>query len=189
MGDPLLVKEIIRADVISVLQAHIWCVVTRPHENGWENAPRVPNPDRFQIPRVAMLTSSQRTLSMLQYSRKAFIKDGFAGASVKGPRKMWPREAPTMTTFDDRENAFEAKFARDENLRFTATARRNRYLGVWAAEKLGLSGPDADAYVKDVIAKVLTDFKAKGVPVDDKELRRKLLELTGQALAEIEAGK
>ncbi|KAI96052.1 hypothetical protein T281_02060 [Rhodomicrobium udaipurense JA643] len=107
-----------------------------------------------------------------------------------------------MTTFDDRENAFEAKFARDENLRFTATARRNRYLGVWAAEKLGLSGPDADAYVKDVIrsdflepgdedviAKVLTDFKAKGVAVDDKELRRKLLELTGQALAEIEAGK
>jgi hypothetical protein len=139
---------------------------------------------------------------MLQYSRKAFIKDGFAGASVKGPRKMWPREAPTMTTFDDRENAFEAKFARDENLRFTATARRNRYLGVWAAEKLGLSGPDADAYVKDVIrsdflepgdedviAKVLTDFKAKGVAIDDKELRRKLLELTGQALAEIEAGK
>ncbi|WKW52459.1 DUF1476 domain-containing protein [Rhodomicrobium lacus] len=107
-----------------------------------------------------------------------------------------------MTTFDDRENAFEAKFARDEDLRFKATARRNRYLGLWAAEQLGLSGSEADAYVKDVIradflepgdedviAKVLTDFKAKGVAVDDKALRRKILELTGQALAEIEAGK
>jgi len=107
-----------------------------------------------------------------------------------------------MTTFNDRENAFEAKFARDEDLRFKATSRRNRYLGVWAAELLGLSGPDAEAYAKevvrvdflepgdeDVIAKILTDFKAKNVAVDEAGLRRKLLDLLGQALAEIEAGK
>ena len=107
-----------------------------------------------------------------------------------------------MTTFDDREKGFEAKFARDEALRFKATARRNRHLGLWAAGLLGLSGGDADAYVKeviradflepgdeDVIAKVLGDFKAKGVAVTDKQLRTKIHELMGAALAEIEAGK
>jgi hypothetical protein len=107
-----------------------------------------------------------------------------------------------MTTFDEREKGFEAKFARDDALRFKATARRNRYLGVWAAGLLGLSGHDAETYVKDVIrsdfqlpgdedviAKVMTDFKAKGVAVTDAQLRKKLIELMGQALAEIEAGK
>ncbi len=107
-----------------------------------------------------------------------------------------------MTTFDEREKGFEAKFARDEALRFRATARRNRYLGLWAAKLLGLSGAESEAYVKeviradflepgddDVIAKVMTDFKAKGVAMTDAQLRKKLVELMGQALAEIEAGK
>jgi hypothetical protein len=109
---------------------------------------------------------------------------------------------PEMTTFDEREKGFEAKFARDEALRFKATARRNRYLGLWAAGLLGLSGPEAELYAKDVIradflepgdedvtAKVMTDFKAKGVAVTDAQLRTKLHELTGQALADLEAGK
>ena len=62
-----------------------------------------------------------------------------------------------MTTFDKREEGFEKKFAIDEELRFKATARRNKFLGLWAAEKLGLSGAEADAYAKDV---VLADFEA-----------------------------
>ena len=53
-----------------------------------------------------------------------------------------------MTTFDKREDAYEAKFARDEELRFKAEARRNKLLGLWAAEKLGKSGADAEAYAK-----------------------------------------
>jgi hypothetical protein len=106
-----------------------------------------------------------------------------------------------MTTFDEREKGFEAKFARDEALRFKATARRNRYLGVWAAGLLGFSGADSEAYVKDVIradflepgdadviAKVLGDFKAKGVAMTEAQLHKKLDDLMGQALAEIEAG-
>jgi hypothetical protein len=107
-----------------------------------------------------------------------------------------------MATFEERQKGFEAKFARDDALRFKATSRRNRYLGMWAAGLLGLSGPDAEAYAKDVIrsdfqepgdedviGKVMTDFKAKGVAVTDAQLRKQLHELMGQALAEIEAGK
>jgi hypothetical protein len=107
-----------------------------------------------------------------------------------------------MTTFEERQKGFEAKFARDDALRFKATARRNRYLGIWAAGLLGLSGSDAEAYAKDVvradfqepgdedvIGKVMTDFKSKSVAVTDVQLRAKLHELMGQALAELEAGK
>ena len=107
-----------------------------------------------------------------------------------------------MTIFDERKKGFEAKFARDEALRFKATARRNRYLGLWAAGLLGLSGQDTEAYVKDVIradflepgdedviAKILGDFKAKGIAVTDTQLRTKVHDLMGEALAEIEAGK
>ena len=57
-----------------------------------------------------------------------------------------------MTTFDKREEGFEKKFAHDEELRFKATARRNKLLGLWAAEKLGLTGADADAYAKEATA-------------------------------------
>src|SRR5919112_5415398 len=61
------------------------------------------------------------------------------------------RERTIMTTFDKREEGFEKKFAHDEELRFKATARRNKLLGLWAAEKMGLSGPAADAYAKEVV--------------------------------------
>jgi hypothetical protein len=107
-----------------------------------------------------------------------------------------------MATFEERQQGFEAKFARDDALRFKTTSRRNRYLGVWAGELLGLSGSEAEAYVKDVIradfqepgdedviGKVMSDFKAKGVAVTDAQLRQKLIELMAQSLAEIEAGK
>jgi hypothetical protein len=107
-----------------------------------------------------------------------------------------------MTTFDERESGFEAKFAHDEELRFKATARRDRYLGAWAAAQLGLSGLEAEDYAKevvrsnfkepgdaDLIEKVLGDFKAKGVPMDERTLQKKLIDFMAQVVMEIEAGK
>ncbi|AMJ62100.1 DUF1476 domain-containing protein [Bosea sp. PAMC 26642] len=107
-----------------------------------------------------------------------------------------------MSTFDQRKDAFENKFAHDEELRFKATARRNKLLGLWAAEKLGKSGPDADAYAKsvvvadfeeagdeDVVRKVKTDFAAGSVEVGDAEIRRVMTELLIRAAEEIQAGR
>jgi hypothetical protein len=106
-----------------------------------------------------------------------------------------------MTTFDKREEGFEKKFAHDEELRFKATARRNKLLGLWAAEKLGLSGAEADAYSKEVIAadfeeagdedvvrKLRKDFDAKGVNQSDHQIRRTMQELMAKAVAQINAG-
>jgi hypothetical protein len=64
-----------------------------------------------------------------------------------------------MTTFDDRENAFEAKYAHDEEMTFKAVARRNKLTGLWAAGLLGKSGTEADDYAKSV---VLADFEEAG---------------------------
>ena len=64
-----------------------------------------------------------------------------------------------MTTFDERESAFENKFAHDEEMNFKAQARANKLLGLWAAEKLGKSGDDAEAYAKEV---VISDFEEAG---------------------------
>jgi len=64
-----------------------------------------------------------------------------------------------MSTFDDRENAFENKYAHDEEMKFKAEARRNKLLGLWAAEILGKTGEEADAYAKEV---VLSDFEEAG---------------------------
>ena len=72
-----------------------------------------------------------------------------------------------MTTFDDRENAFEAKFAHDAEMQFRAEARRNKLLGLWAAGLLGLSGEEADAYARDVIK---ADFQERG----DEDVFRKI---------------
>jgi hypothetical protein len=106
-----------------------------------------------------------------------------------------------MTTFDKREEGFEKKFAHDEELRFKANARRNKLLGTWAAEKLGLAGPEADAYAKevvladfeeagdgDVFRKLRKDFDAKGVALSDHQIRRTMDELMEQAVAQIKAG-
>ena len=107
-----------------------------------------------------------------------------------------------MTTFDQRKDAYENKFAHDEELRFKATARRNKLLGLWAAEKLGKSGADAEAYAKsvvladfeeagddDVLRKVKADFAAGGVAAGDDEIRRTMTELLIQAADEIQAGR
>jgi hypothetical protein len=105
-----------------------------------------------------------------------------------------------MTTFDKREEGFEKKFAHDEELRFKAMARRNKLLGLWAAGILGKSGPDADAYAKevvvadfdeagddDVLRKVAKDLQAKGV--DEQQIRAQMTALLEQAVAQIQAGK
>lgn len=105
-----------------------------------------------------------------------------------------------MTTFDKREEGFERKFVLDEEQRFRANARRNKLLGQWAAEKLGLSGPDAEAYAKEVVAsdveeagdhdvlrKVLADFTAKGVAQSEHQIRRTMEELMAEAIAQIKA--
>ena len=103
------------------------------------------------------------------------------------------------TTFDKREEGFENQFVHDEELKFKATARRDRLLGLWAAEKLGLSGPAADTYAKalivaridghDVFGRIRGDFAAKGVAQSDDQIRRVMLELMGRAVSEIRAGR
>lgn len=92
-----------------------------------------------------------------------------------------------MTTFDERADAFEKKFAHDQDLQFKATARRNKMLGQWAAAKLGKTGPDAEAYAKsvlmadfeeagddDVLRKVRGDLQAAGLAVTDAEIRTQM---------------
>jgi hypothetical protein len=105
-----------------------------------------------------------------------------------------------MTTFDKREEGFEKQFAHDEELRFKANARRNKMLGLWAAEKLGKTGPDAEAYAKevvmadfeeagdqDVFRKIRKDFDDKGVTQSDHQIRRTMDELMVQAVADIKS--
>jgi hypothetical protein len=105
-----------------------------------------------------------------------------------------------MTTFDKREEGFEKQFAHDEELKFKATARRNKLIGLWAAEKLGLAGADAVAYANalvvadlestgshDVFGKIRQDLDAKGVNQSDQQIRRAMDELTARAVSEIKA--
>ncbi len=94
-----------------------------------------------------------------------------------------------MTTFDDRERAFEAKFAHDEEIQFRIVARRNRLLGEWAAAKMGLDAAETDAYAKavvqadfeeagdeDVIRKLVGDLTNAGVEIDEAAIRTALEE-------------
>lgn len=105
------------------------------------------------------------------------------------------------TTFDKREEGFEKKFAHDEELRFKANARRNRMLGMWAAEKLGLTGDAAISYAKEVVMadfeesgdhdvakKVKNDLDAKGVASSEQEIRRVMNDFMEKAIADIKAG-
>ncbi len=107
-----------------------------------------------------------------------------------------------MTTFEDREKGFETKFARDQELAFRIAARRNRLLGAWAAEKLGLTVEEADAYGKavvqadfeeagdeDVIRKVFGDLTAAGVEVSEQEVRRALEERNVEARRQLMEAK
>lgn len=103
-----------------------------------------------------------------------------------------------MSNMKDREEGFERKFVFDEELRFKANARRNKALGLWAAEKLGKSGADADAYAKEVVVsdieeagdhdvfrKIRADFDAAGVDQSDHQIRRTMDELMAEAIDQI----
>jgi hypothetical protein len=106
-----------------------------------------------------------------------------------------------MTNFDKREEGFERKYALDQEQKFKAEARRDKLLGLWVAEKLGISGEAAASYAKDVVAadfeepgdadvvrKVMTDLGAKGVAITEQEVRAKMDELLAQAVMQVKAG-
>lgn len=103
-----------------------------------------------------------------------------------------------MTTFNEREKGFEQKYKHDQELQFKVNARRNRLLGLWAAERMGLAGTEADDYAKqvvqadfekpgdsDVMAKVSADLAAKGIAVTEVELRRQMEQLLAVAKQQI----
>ena len=104
-----------------------------------------------------------------------------------------------MTSMNDREEGFERKFAHDEELRFKALARRNKLLGLWAAEKLGKTGPDAEAYAKeivrsdlqeagdeDVFRRIRGDFDAAGVTQTDQQIRQSMSDLLTEAVRQVQ---
>ncbi len=84
---------------------------------------------------------------------------GYTDLCKKGATPTFAKGLMRMSTFDDRENAFENKFAHDEDMKFKAEARCNKLLGLWAAELLGKSGDEAEAYARDVI---IADFEEAG---------------------------
>ena len=103
-----------------------------------------------------------------------------------------------MTTFDKRKNEAEARFKRDQELQFKAMARRNKLLGLWAAELLGIGGDEAQAYAKevvisdfdrpgddDVLEKVLKDLTDGGVEITDHKLRKEMDRLMDEARAQV----
>lgn len=107
-----------------------------------------------------------------------------------------------MTTFDDRKDKFENKFAHDAELRFKAEARRNKLLGLWAAGLLGKTGDDAEAYAKEVIKadfeeagdedvfrKLRKDFDAAGVDQSDHQIRRHMEEMMTEAVKQLQTGE
>ena len=107
-----------------------------------------------------------------------------------------------MTTFDKREEGFEKKFAHDEELQFKANARRNKLLGLWAAEKMGLSGADAETYAKtvvvadfqeagddDVYRKIKGDLDEKGIEQSEHQIRRTMHELMATAIQQVKDGR
>ncbi|MBK5198519.1 MAG: DUF1476 domain-containing protein [Methyloceanibacter sp.] len=105
-----------------------------------------------------------------------------------------------MTSFEDREKGFERKFAHDEELKFKANARRNKLLGLWAAELMGIKGDEAQAYAREVIKtdmelpgeedvfrKIRRDFDAKKVEQSDHQIRNKMADLMGEAVVQLES--
>jgi hypothetical protein len=106
-----------------------------------------------------------------------------------------------MSSFDKREEGFERKYALDEEQKFKAEARRNKLLGLWVAEKLGITGDEANAYAKEVVAadfeeagdgdvlrKVVKDLGAKSVAITEQQIRVKMDELMAQAVMQVKAG-
>ena len=111
------------------------------------------------------------------------------------------RKRDARPTFDKREEGFEKPSALDEEPRLKGAARRNKKLGLWAAQILGLSGEAAEAYAKEVVVadlqeagdedvfrKLRGDFDAKGVEVSDHQIRRNMDEFLALAAAEVKAG-
>jgi hypothetical protein len=107
-----------------------------------------------------------------------------------------------MASFDEREKGFENKFKHEEELRFKATARRNRLLGEWAAGLMGMSGDEVAAYAKevvksdferpgddDVLEKVHGDLQAKGLDTSEHIVRKHMDDLMSEAVRQIEAGE
>jgi hypothetical protein len=107
-----------------------------------------------------------------------------------------------MTTFDDRERAFEKKFELDQEQDFKAAVRRNRALGRWAAGLMGLEGKHVEEYAaavvksdfelpgdEDVLRKVFEDLKGSGVSVTEGDVRMRMAELLAQAREEVKTGK
>jgi hypothetical protein len=107
-----------------------------------------------------------------------------------------------MSTFDKREEGFERKFAHEEEVRFKARARRNKLLGLWAAQKLGLDGDAAEAYAKEIVitdfegpgdddmfVRIRRDFDAKGVAQSDHQIRRTMDELMAKTVEDVKAGR
>jgi hypothetical protein len=105
-----------------------------------------------------------------------------------------------MTTFKEREKGFEKKFARDQELKFKAEARRNKMLAEWAAGKLGITGPAVEDYVKavrkadlaekgdeDVFRKIRQDFDDNGVKIADSEIRNVMVDFLAEAVSQLEA--
>jgi hypothetical protein len=105
-----------------------------------------------------------------------------------------------MTTFDEREKAYEKKFALDQDLKFRSEARRNKMLAEWAGAKLGITGAALEDYIKevrkadlaeqgddDVFRKVKKDFADKGVAVADADIRKAMGEFLAKAVHEVEA--
>jgi hypothetical protein len=103
-----------------------------------------------------------------------------------------------MSSMRDRQEGFEKKFAMDEDTKFRAMARRNKLLGLWAAEKLGKAGADAEAYASqvvladieeagdhDVFRKIRKDFDEAGVDQSDHQIRRTMDDLMAQAIEQI----
>jgi hypothetical protein len=107
-----------------------------------------------------------------------------------------------MSGFDKRREGFESKFVHDEDLRFRATARRDKLLGLWAAEKLGLSGTAAEDYAKevvkaefeepgdhDVFRKIRRDFDAKSIAISEHQIRREMEDLMKTAVEQVSGKK
>lgn len=105
-----------------------------------------------------------------------------------------------MTSFSEREKAFEAKYKNDQELQFKVMNRRNKLLGLWAAQLMGLDGPAAELYAKEVVAadfekpgdddvveKVMADFGARGSDVTEHKLRRRMEELHAEAITQIQS--
>jgi hypothetical protein len=136
------------------------------------------------------------------YMRAAHSRCGARRIRRRFPAKDKPGRGIDMSTFDQREDSFEKRYVHDEELRFRAEARRNKLVGLWAAEKLGKTGADAQAYAEAlvvaevaadaddrVVATIKKDFDAAGVDQSEHQIRRTMDEMLAKAKAALQAGE